>query len=307
MTPGIPGDARPSKNERREAARDKARTLREEQKKQERRRKFILQGSIIAASLAIIAVIALVVVNGATPAGPGPLNMLSNGIKIGQDFKAVETPALQAGKDPIPNTPDPASSVIDIQLYVDYQCPICGAFEAENGPQLATWVKSGAATVEIHPLAFLNNQSQGTQYSTRAANAAACVANYDPDRFFEFNTALFTNQPAEGTPGLTDAELFDRAKSVDVKNPDDIEKCINDLQFKAWVKDATNRALGNPVPNSNVDALQGTPTVIVNGQKFDYSTPFNKDEFAAFVVQVAGATFNENSTSTPSPTPTQNP
>ena len=61
--------------DRREAAREKARVLREEQKKKDRRTKLILQGSIILASLAIIAIIVLVVVNSIKPAGPGPRNM----------------------------------------------------------------------------------------------------------------------------------------------------------------------------------------------------------------------------------------
>ena len=72
MSYGTSGDSRLSKNEKREAAREKARVLREEQKKKDRRTKLILQGSIILASLAIVAIIALVVVNSIKPAGPGP-------------------------------------------------------------------------------------------------------------------------------------------------------------------------------------------------------------------------------------------
>jgi len=47
VTNGTPGDGRLSKNEKRDAAREKARLLREEQKKKDRRTRFILQGSII--------------------------------------------------------------------------------------------------------------------------------------------------------------------------------------------------------------------------------------------------------------------
>jgi protein-disulfide isomerase len=307
MTYGSSGDSRLSKNERREAARVKAKELREQQKKKERQRKIFVQGGVIVGALAIITAVTLVILNGIQPAGPGPLNMLSDGIKIGKDYEAVKTPALQAGKDPIANTPDKASSVIDIQIYVDYMCPICGAFEAENNAQISTWVKSGAATIEIHPIAILNNSSQGTQYSTRAANAAACVANYDPNHYFEYSAALFVDQPKEQTTGLTNEELFKRAQAVKVSHEGDIKSCINDVRFKNWVQDATERALNGPIPNSDVDAVKGTPTVIVNGQKFNYSTPFSKDEFAAFVIQAAGTTFNDNSTPTATPTPEPSP
>ena len=307
MSYGTSGEGRLSKNERREAAREKAKVLREEQKKKDRRTKYLLQGGIILASLAIITAVTLVIVNGIRPEGPGPLNMLSDGIKIGQGFEATKTPALKPGREPLANERDDASEVLDIQIYVDYMCPICGAFEAENGEQIATLVESGAATVEYHPIAILDNLSVGTKYSTRAANAAACVANYDPNTFFEYNTALFTDQPAERTAGLTNAELFERATAVGVAKANDIEKCIEDAKFATWVGDATDRALNGPIPNSDVEAVQGTPTVIVNGQKFNYSTPFTSDEFAAFLIQAAGTTFSDNATPSPEPTPTPTP
>ena len=69
---------------------------------------------------------------------------------------------------------------------------------------------------------------------------------------------------------------------------------------------ATARALNGPIANSNVEKVTGTPTVIVNGLK--YEGPVNDlASFQAFVVQAAGTTFNETSTATPTPTPTPTP
>lgn len=307
MSLGTSGEGKLSKNERREAAREKAKSLREEQKKKDRLTKFYLQGGIILASLAIITAVTLVIVNGIRPEGPGPLNMLSDGIKIGQGLEATKTPALQPGREPLANERDDASEVIDIQLYVDYMCPICGQFEAENGEQIQTLVESGAATVEYHPISILDNLSVGEKYSTRAANAAACVANYDPNKFFEFNAALFSVQPEERTPGLTNEELFAQATGVGVAKASSIEDCIEEERFEGWVGDATDRALNGPIPNSDVEAVEGTPTVIVNGQRFNYTLPFSAAEFADFLIQAAGSTFNDNSTPSPEPTPVATP
>ena len=304
MTYGSSGDSRLSKNERREAAREKAKVLREHQKKKDKRSKFILQGSLILVSLAIVASVTLVIANSIRPDGPGPLNMLSDGIKIGQGNTAVTTAALQPGDTPVANQRDETSDVIDIQIYVDYMCPICGQFEAENSQQMATWLAEGAATIEIHPISILNRASQGTQYSTRAANAAACVANYDPDSFYDYNSALFVDQAVENTEGLTNAELFARAQQVGVNSASNIESCINENRFKSWVLGATERALNGPIPGSELAAVSGTPTVIVNGQQFKYSLPFSAQEFADFIFQAAGTTFNLKSTPTPTPTPT---
>lgn len=306
MSYGNPGDDRLSRNARRDAAREKARTLREEQKKKERRSKVLLQGGIILASLAIIAVIALVIVNSIKPEGPGPANMASDGIQISQGGVALSTPALKAGETPVPNQPNTAKGALDIQMYVDYLCPICGQFEATNGDYISSLLDNGGVTVEIHPIAILDRLSQGTKYSTRATNAAACVANYSPNKYYDFHNLLFANQPKENSTGLTDEQLVELTASAKVDKASDIATCIKNQEFKAWVGNSTARALNGPIPNSNVDKVQGTPTVIVNGLKYEGSVS-DLSAFQAFVVQAAGDTFNKSSTATPTPTPTPTP
>jgi len=291
-----------SKNQRREAAREKARQLREEQKKKDRRNKLLLQGGLIVVALAIVAGIAVVIFTSIRPPAPGPANMLSDGIKIGQDYKAVTTAGLKPDQTPVPSeTNDP--DVIDIQIYLDYQCPYCGQFEAANAEQIATWVKAGAATVEYHPISILDRGSLGTKYSTRSANAAACVANYSPDSFCDYNALLFTNQPEENTTGLPDEKLIDFAKQVDVKKLSSITSCIKDQSFKSWVSAATNRATTGPIPGADVENVSSTPTVLINGKKYTGAVG-DAAAFAAAVASAAGQSFTQESTATPTPTPT---
>lgn len=299
MTIGGPEDTRPSKNQRRDAARTKAARLRVEQKKRDRRNRVFLQGGIVAVLVAIVAVVALVIVNNLPQNGPGPSNMASDGLLIGEGLTAVTTPALQPDADPVPSSPDASGTVADIRVYVDYLCPFCGTFETTNSEQIAKWVDSGAATVEIHPISILTSKSAGTQYSLRAANAAACVANSSPDDFLGFSTALFENQPAEGTAGLSDTELKALVKSSGVSsNLPAINDCIDETTFKSWVQDATDRALSGPIPNSSsLEAITGTPTVLVNGKQYVGALEDPK-EFAAFVLQAAS---EARSTATPTP------
>lgn len=301
MTYGGSGDNRLNKNERREAAREKARNLREEQKKKDRRSRFILQGSLVLVVLAIVAIVGVVIANGVRPPSPGPLNMLSDGIKIGQEFKAAPTAALQPNAKPAASKPN-AANVIDIQIYLDYQCPACGAFEKSNADQIKAWVKSGAATLEIHPIAILDRFSLGAKYSTRAANAGACVANFSPNSYFDFSALLFTNQPKENTEGLTDAQLTDLAQQAKVLKQDSITSCIKDETFKSWVTAATTRATTGPIPNSTVANVGGTPTVLINGSKYPGAID-NASDFATAVSKAAGDSF----TGTPTPTPTPKP
>jgi protein-disulfide isomerase len=301
--PSAPG----SKAGKRAIARQKARELREVRRKKERRNRHLLQGGIILGGLLVVAIVAVTIWSQIPTARTGPVNMLSDGIKIGEGFVAVSTPGIPPGEDPVPFEPDENSQVIDIRIYVDYQCPACRAFEETNHAQLSTWVDSGAATLEVHPIALFDRHSLGTKYSTRAANAAACVANYSPDSFFDFNSLMFANQPAEGTEGLTDEQLVVLAKRANVISGGLIEDCITGQNYKAWVNAATARALAGPLPNSTVKRVEGTPTVIVNGVQ--YTGPLGDAEaFATFASTAAGNAFMQKSaTETPTPTPTPAP
>ncbi|WP_426516087.1 DsbA family protein [Diaminobutyricibacter sp. McL0618] len=301
MTHGGPTDSRPSRNDRREAAREKARQLRVEQKKRDRRNKVFLQSGIIVGVLAIAAVVVLIIVSAIRPPVPGPANMASDGVVVGAGLKVVPTESLAADASPIASTPDPSGSVVSIRMYIDYLCPFCGEFEKTNGDQLGEWAKSGAATVEVHPIAILTSHSAGTKYSLRAANAAACVANYSGDQFWNFHRLLFENQPQEGGPGLTDAQLKGYVSSAGAKNVTSIDKCIDDGTYTTWVANATDRALAGPIPNSNVPKLTGTPLVIVNGKQYTGSLT-SADDFKAFVLQAQGDAY---STATPTPSPSK--
>lgn len=302
MTTDGPGDSRPSKNQRRDAARTKAAQLRVEQKKRDRRNRVFLQGGIAVAAIAVVTAIVLIIVNSVQPAGPGPRNMASDGLLVGEGLTAVTTPALQPDADLVPSTPDATGAVADIRVYVDYLCPFCGTFETTNAEQISQWVEAGAATVEIHPISILTSKSAGTQYSLRAANAAACVADSAPDDFLAFNSALFAAQPVEGTAGLSDEEIKEVVAGSGVsENVTAINECIDETTFKSWVLDATDRALNGPIPNStSLEAITGTPTVLVNGKQYVGALDDPK-EFSAFVLQAASAAY---STATPTPTPT---
>lgn len=311
MTYGGSNQPRQTRNERREAAREKARILREQQRKRERRNRALIVTGVTVVVALIAAVIIVIVVQNTKPAGPGPANMASDGIVLtaGEDggIVAVETPALAAGEAPTPTVPDESGEVANIVMYIDYLCPFCGQFEATNSESIRTMVESGAATVEVHPIAILTNKSAGTQYSLRAANAAACVADSSPESFFDFNAILFENQPEEGSTGLTDDELKALAEEVGVSNGSTIDTCIDEVQFRSWVQEATNRALTEPVPNTDPElpSVTGTPTVLVNGQQYGGALE-DPQEFQAFVLQATSATFNDSG-ATPTPTPTPAP
>lgn len=291
MSPSANNGSLPGKKDRREQARETARIEREAQKRRDRRNRVVLQGGIGVVVLAIIAIVAVVIVNLNAPTGPGPLNMASNGIVLsGSKVNAVETAALKSGEAPKPTDTTKLSGSVHIVVYIDYQCPYCEQFETTNGAQLKSMVASGKATLEIHPVAILDANSGTSKYSTRAANAAACVANFDPNNFYAVNSAFFANQPAENSGGRTDDQILATLKSAGSSGTS-ITSCVKDQTFAGFITAATKRfqsgdfsgviAKGQPALTQI-----GTPTVFVNGVKYAGSLT-DANAFASVVLQAA--------------------
>lgn len=246
-----------TRNERREHARETAREQREAQRRRTRRNRWLLNGGIGAGLIAVVAIVALVVTTGGA-AGARPANTAHDAVTItaaGAETAPADS-SVTAGED------DPGT--VDIVVFADYLCPFCGQFETANSEQIQQWVAGGSATLEFHPIAILDRLSLGTAYSTRAANAMACVADASPDAVPAFNDLLFANQPAEQTEGLTDAQL---AAFADEAGAGDVSACIDGQDFSDWVGEATERALAGETSPDGV-AVESTPTVLVDGREY---------------------------------------
>lgn len=288
-----------SKKARRDQAREHAREMREVERKRKVRNGWIIRGSV-GLALVAVAVVTILIFNSVRQAEieaaipkPGPANMISDGILLQGDgsgnIVAVPTAAIPAGGDYTPTDLTKYADTVNIVTYVDYFCPICQSFEQTNAEQLGTWVSAGAATLEIHPISILDRSSLGTRYASRSANAMACVAQYDPNRFFQATTAMYASQPAEGTSGLTNEEIASVLAGAGVTDLD-VVKCINDETFKQWVTDATARTNVGPIPNSDLARVSGTPTVLVNGYQYPGAVN-DASAFAEFVSAVASGTY----------------
>lgn len=151
-----------------------------------------------------------------------------------------------------------ADAKVTVTVFLDFLCPYCGEFERANGGALAAAVEAGTAKVEMHPMAFLDDLSAGTSYSTRAANAFVTVANHDPATAHAFSQLLFAQQPAENTAGLTDATLAQLALQAGA--PADIPASFPKQTYQPWVAKITKQAFDS--------GIKGTPTVKINGETF---------------------------------------
>ncbi len=152
-----------------------------------------------------------------------------------------------------------------VDLYFDPMCPYCQEFDLTNGATLAGAVADGSISLRLHPLTFLDPSSNGTAYSSRAAAALTCVAQSDPDATLDYLTALYKNQPKEGSDGLSDKKLVSMATALGVP---DISSCLASGANQAWAQSLTQHALTGPIKDADITQIKGTPTVLVNGHSY---------------------------------------
>ena len=278
-------ESRLSKAEKTAQAREKARAIREEQLKKEKRNKLLVGWGIVVAVVVIIALIAFVVIGNAqnnapvADQGPTPANgNVHGGITLLANTEVVKSepatvnvadvPAPLATKPAtvaVPGGEAEAGKPVKVIAYIDFICPVCKQFETAYGESLTNLRNEGKISVEYRALGFLDRQST-TNYSSRAANAAACVVNSSPEKYAEFFDLLFERQPAEGGAGISDNDLKKMATEIGAAN---IDSCIDSKQFRPWVKVATQEAAAIGVT--------GTPTVFIDGKQWDGRSDLNAE------------------------------
>lgn len=102
-------------------------------------------------------------------------------------------------------TPKEGAPTID--LYLDFQCPICKVSEEKYAAALQQLAASGDIKVVQHTLTFMDNNLRNTG-SSRAANAASCSDN--AGQYAPMTAAIFANQETQetvGSIGYTDTLL----------------------------------------------------------------------------------------------------
>jgi len=147
------------------------------------------------------------------------------------------------------------SSRVRLDVYFDFICPACAGFEQMHSETMSDLREEGLVDVYFHPLGYLDGHSLGTEFSTRAASASALIAAESPDDFLAFMEAMFVNQPAQNTEGLTDAQIPAIASQVGIA--DEVVSRIPNHEYTSWVRMATERA--------SKDSLPFTPTLAING------------------------------------------
>ena len=143
-----------------------------------------------------------------------------------------------------------ANAPVTMEVYADFQCPICGQFDRGTLKQIEDkYVKAGKVRIVFNHFAFIGDES------TRAAEASEC-ANAQ-GKFWEFSDTLFNNQAGENQGAFSDANLEKFAQQVG----------LDMTQYKTCMDQ--NTYLGKVQASSQAAQQRGvdsTPTLFINGQ-----------------------------------------
>lgn len=172
-----------------------------------------------------------------------------------------------------------AATTPAVQLFEDFQCPICKAFnDSGDALVLEAAAKAGKIRLKLQPMIFLD-AANNNDSSIRATNAWGCAI--DQGAGVRYDTVVFKNQPTEGV-GYTDAQLaaFGAEAGISGTAFTNFAKCVATTIYHPWANSAEDYATAHGV--------NGTPTVLVNGKPLDYTLYKTPAAFLAAVLK-AGA------------------
>lgn len=202
-------------------------------------------------------------------AAVGPANM-ADAIAFDGDGVIAAEP-VPAGDEP--SALEPATAVPDVLVVIDANCEYCDRLLRASGAMLAELAANGQARVAYLPVA-LGDTIESGYASTLGANALACVADRAPEAYQQFQTALVAHlqqHPFEAS------EVSGLAAEQGV----DVASCVESAEFAWWVRQATVRAIDEPLQGT--EPLRGVPTVMVDGVSFAGDVS-DAAALAAFVV-----------------------
>jgi protein-disulfide isomerase len=218
--------------------RDASRRVKEmqaEQRRAEQRRRNLIVGGIAVVAIAAVVGIGIAVQGGRDQAGPAA-----------PPAGTTDTYGIARGD---------ANAPVTMDLYEDFQCPVCKAYEGFLADTYTKNIDAGTLRIVYRPMAFLND------YSKRSLETAACVLDENgASAYFKLHDLLYQNQPSEQGPWPSDDDLASLAAQAGA-DQSAVEKCQAAGTFSGWVKAATDAA--------SKAHVVGTPTMFIDGKEVD--------------------------------------
>ncbi len=200
-----------------------------------------LTGGVVAVVAAVI--VALVLLNQSPPPA------------------SVATPTnLTPTGDISGRTVGSSSASVTLDLWADFQCPVCKQFTDTVEPNIVSnYISTGKVRLAFHDFAFIGTES------THAAVGGLCAA--DAGEFWPYHDYVYANQGAENSGALSDAKLKAIAQAVGI-DAGTFSTCLG--------SSANLKTVQGEATQAQSQGITGTPTLYVNGTQvsnpLDYGT-----------------------------------
>jgi protein-disulfide isomerase len=169
-----------------------------------------------------------------------------------------------------------AGAPVTVEIWADFQCPVCGRLAREIEPRLVTeFVQKGIVLLVAHDFAFLGS-AHSPDESLAAASAARCAAVQN--RYWEYANFLYWNQQGENKGAFRQERLLAMADAVGL-NRASFEACLADPSIQ--------RGVQMEFAQGSAQGINSTPTLYVNGQQMVGLPTY--DQLAAAITQAAGS------------------
>lgn len=149
-----------------------------------------------------------------------------------------------------------AGAPVTLDVYEDFQCPVCGTYSMTIEPILVSqYVTPGNLRIVHHDLGILGRGGADDE-SVLAARGAYC-AN-EQDRYWDYSHWIYNNQDGENAGGFRRERLTAIAEAAGVERVA-FSTCLDDAATVAAVDKANAEA--------GVLAINSTPTMYLGGKQ----------------------------------------
>lgn len=216
-----------------------------------------------------------------------PEGYATGGLQIVADtngYTSLQTPQIDTKNQPVPVE----DQTKRIHVFFDYQCPHCAHFEHANRENLEAAMRGGA-TIELHPLTFLDGNNRLGR-SSLYAGALACVAQTQPSASWHIHNTLLDDSLADANikdPAALTGKLAENGATL----TEDTKKCITENRYQTFAV-VLGEWLGHTSPPGLPEkskAVTGVPFIVAAGKTYTGSLE-DKTQFRDFL-QTAGIHF----------------
>jgi protein-disulfide isomerase len=235
----------------RAAARERIRLERERAaRRRQRNRVLIVVGSALGAI--VIAVIVILVIR------PGQGTGTSTAAVHDAYYNGPFAPVTKNPDHSVTNAqPRVKTPVLDV--YEDFQCPICDEFEKANGAEVQKLARQGQVRVIYHPFTIFLGEHPAQDNSVRAWAAAECVP---AGSWMRYHNLLYSNQPHERAQnGFPISLLLAMGRKIGLTSAS-LTHCVSAQTYAPQAVPFSRQVIKGGIDSTPTVKLNGTPVSI---------------------------------------------